>query len=657
MCDAPPSSGEPRQRPEPLTLAGSNLVFCSHTGVVVAVDVRTGKPAWAFRYPKSARPTVSASPRDLCPPLADAGRVFVAPADADRVYAVDADTGRELWAAGPTQVEQLLGVVRGRLICTVTEPTRGVRGLSVATGSHREPEGWACHDDPGLRSFGRGLVTGDKLLWPTPAGVFFLNPTDGTRLPAFLPHPHGNLAFADGILLVATPTELWGYVAPRHDLPERRKTAALHPASSTAADRLAEALADARKWDEADTRPEFLADRAERALIAGKPDVARDLLRHGLNAENAVAWRTRAAGRLLTLEPSGGGVAAMAKFFDRLNLPDDSANDWLTGPHGLPTRLRDLATRHFVAPDPRPPPMTESPSPTAIPPAFDLVAHHRLGADVRIVHETRFPTLGTFPLLPIAGATGLPGLAEASPRLLVTDGNHLFAYRPESDRPEWVAPLPAGLTVTHAAIWGERDRGGGAARGGAAAARHRANGVDLPTPRHRSAPRRPATARSIIGLGHLAAVAVKLRTGRSAIDRPRRRPSLTRPRPAVRPGGVGARLVRAVAVLAVPVPECSPVRRPVLRRRADCYCSFIDRPTLDDRRRDGAGEPHRPVGFGRLGRPPRRARSRPGGGRRRPGVGASVRAVTRSGELVERPGRGNEPSPAARRNSGHSPRG
>jgi outer membrane protein assembly factor BamB len=469
VCDSQ-APADPRYRHEPLTLAGGNVVFCSHTGVVVAVDARTGKPAWAFRYPKALRPPGPGSPRDLCPPVADGGRVFVAPADADQVIAMDAVTGQRLWQDGPLQVEQLLGVTRGRLVCTIAGPVRGIRGLSVVNGSYREPDGWAIHDDPELRSFGRGLVSDEFVLWPTKSELNLLSPETGERARPPVYCPHGNLVYADGVLLVATPTELWGYVAEREHVAERRAAATARPHDPEAARRLAVALADAGNWDEADkvirtaepaadparARAEWLADRAEREVAAGRPDEARKLLLQGLGDEYPAEWRVRAAGRLLTLEPAGGGEAAVGKFLAGLGRSADLAAGWLLGPDGVPVRLRDLAARHFGASIPRPPANGRSaPKP---PEEFDQGSLHRLAPGAAVVHETVFPSARCVPLLPFVGAAGLPGLGPevgGESLLLVADGTRVLAYHPGENAPAWEAVLPAGLAVTHATAAGD----------------------------------------------------------------------------------------------------------------------------------------------------------------------------------------------------------
>jgi hypothetical protein len=194
-------------------LVGDTLVYCTHAGAVAAVDTRTGKPVWALRYPRPARGWPGPRPqRDLCPPVADGGRVFVAPHDSDHLYALDAATGRVLWQAGALAVDQLLGVAGGKLIATISRPVPGIRGFDVTTGSDRPPHGWATHDDARLRSFGRGLVADNLVFWPTESGVFILNTADGRPARRPLVGTHGNLAFADGVLLVGTSVGVAGYV-------------------------------------------------------------------------------------------------------------------------------------------------------------------------------------------------------------------------------------------------------------------------------------------------------------------------------------------------------------------------------------------------------------------------------------------------------------
>ncbi len=210
------SGGEPngdvRHRHELLTLAGANILVAPQAGSVTALDGRTGQPAWEFRYESADRATLPRY-RDLCPPVASGGKVFLAPADRDHLFCVDAFTGRLIWDRDGVEVQHLLGVARGRLIATFGGQLKGLRGLSVRTGADTGPDGWTLHDQAGEITFGRGLVSDDAVVWPTRHGLAFVSPEDGRPLRQPIPGSFGNLTFADGLLLVATGTELWGYLA------------------------------------------------------------------------------------------------------------------------------------------------------------------------------------------------------------------------------------------------------------------------------------------------------------------------------------------------------------------------------------------------------------------------------------------------------------
>ena len=229
-----------------MTISGPNVVYCTDGGTVAALDAQTGRPAWEYRYPRNERATLPRY-RDLCPPLADGGRIYAAPADTDRLLCLDAFTGRLIWEREGVEVIHLLGVAKGRLIATFGGPVRGIRGLNLRTGADSGTGGWTIHDDGGELTFGRGLVTEEAIVWPTQHGLHFLDPSDGTplRSPIRGPRPpksgrnvplppeshqaFGNLCYADGVLVVTTATEVWGYVSEAKKLGDRRKAVDADP--------------------------------------------------------------------------------------------------------------------------------------------------------------------------------------------------------------------------------------------------------------------------------------------------------------------------------------------------------------------------------------------------------------------------------------------
>jgi outer membrane protein assembly factor BamB len=196
-------------RQELLTLAGNKVVFTTHSGLTVALERSTGRTAWAFRNPPAAKP--SNAIRDLCPPVYASGKVFIAPTDGDRLYALDAESGRLVWESAAGSVQNILGVADGKLIVAMSGPQKGIRGYRLSDGSTEEPFGWQNHDDPFLATYGKGIANENGILWPTMEKLYRLNPSDGSVQSLPKPGPHGNLAFGEGMLLVATPTEVWAY--------------------------------------------------------------------------------------------------------------------------------------------------------------------------------------------------------------------------------------------------------------------------------------------------------------------------------------------------------------------------------------------------------------------------------------------------------------
>lgn len=325
VSDSPMSLGtEGRARHELLTLVGRNVVFSSNDGAVIALDAATGRRAWGFRYPRSKKADTSRT-ADPNPAVAAAGRVFVAPVDAERVYALDAETGQLLWESGPTEGAQILGVAAGKVIVTVAGPVRGIRGLNVATGSYRYPDGWIQHDGGGYLSFGRGFVTDDAIIWPTRNGLYFLRTEDGSRI--WTPHatgtPFGNVVYADGVLVVVSPTQVWGYVSDRKRFGEPRS------------DR-----------DPIREKFEVLIETAERALVAGDRDTARQSLLVAAHKEFPKPLRAWAVARLLLLTPKADEGAQRPADLSAA-IAAELLGEWLIPPDGIPITLQTLLDRHL----------------------------------------------------------------------------------------------------------------------------------------------------------------------------------------------------------------------------------------------------------------------------------------------------------------------
>jgi outer membrane protein assembly factor BamB/tetratricopeptide (TPR) repeat protein len=267
--------GEARYRHHLLTLAGSRVVYCSHSGAVVALDALTGRRCWGVRYRRGDPNEQEDLPalHDLAPVLFAGGRLYVAPADSDQLLCLDPATGQTLWERKSLQVVHLLGVGQGRLIFSTPG---GLQAVDPEDGS--STDGWILPDSGGtLTPMGRGLLVGDLVLWPTapvpgkPWGaVYAVRQSDGRQPedPSLLHRiPAGNLAFANGCLAVTDRQTLSVYVPAGLQLPEREQDARREPTSAPALLELARAEANAGLTGralESFTRAERLATPTEK---------------------------------------------------------------------------------------------------------------------------------------------------------------------------------------------------------------------------------------------------------------------------------------------------------------------------------------------------------------------------------------------------------
>lgn len=201
-----------RARSPLLTVAGGNVIYGTDAGVIVALNGLSGKPAWAATYESRGQRGLPANllpvPRDVCPPVYAHGRVFVAPYDTEEIIALDAHTGGRLWdRPRVVEVVQLLGVIGNKLIFSADGVYRGIGAVEVATGQVDRQWG----DLTAAAPFGRGLILGDCVLFPTrDHGLAILN-HDGRPVYApalFQSLPGGNLSFGDGTLIIATGEHL-----------------------------------------------------------------------------------------------------------------------------------------------------------------------------------------------------------------------------------------------------------------------------------------------------------------------------------------------------------------------------------------------------------------------------------------------------------------
>ena len=352
LWSAESATDSTRQRHDLLTLAGPLVVHCTHSGAIIALDAATGRRAWAFRYRTNVpRAADGLLPRDLAPCLFANGHVYAAPADSDRIICLDAMTGEEIWESQPVQVVQLLGVSRGRLFATLGGFPRGIRCYDAVHGLPM----WTRPDEGDLATYGRGFLSDRWVFWPTRNGLRVLNQDDGEPIDAGSNTSQwGNLAFGEGCLIVATPTEIWGFVPDRLRLGEWEREANRHPSNAIARYRLALALAEDGQHEAAlaefyklegasddfflgsqvsdlarHRRFELLLQQAEREQRRERPDVAKKLLQEAAGEAFAWADRVRAASFLNRLDKS-----KLADFLGH----EELRSIWVTQAEGLPMR-------------------------------------------------------------------------------------------------------------------------------------------------------------------------------------------------------------------------------------------------------------------------------------------------------------------------------
>jgi cellulose synthase operon protein C len=206
------------------------LYVNTNLGAIAAVRVEDGQIAWLMHYPRLPWPSRDPDrsgrhyQRTLNPCLVAGDLVYAAPADSDRLFALDAITGHMRWttsAERAVDVRHLLGVGQGNLIASGER----LYWLDAATG---RPVGQYPPPDEPLgpetpRGFGRGVLAGDAVYWPTQGAIFVFDQTTQRTPRGWQPvgkdvielasrgAEGGNLIPAGSVLLIATNDTLYAF--------------------------------------------------------------------------------------------------------------------------------------------------------------------------------------------------------------------------------------------------------------------------------------------------------------------------------------------------------------------------------------------------------------------------------------------------------------
>jgi hypothetical protein len=196
-----------------LTCADGQVFHATGFGGVAALDARTGRIDWVVTYPAEDRPARARSDEarvGLMPPLYHEGTLFVKPDDADQILAIDAASGHVHWRrTTPGPIVHLLGVAGTRLLAGGNH----LWSIDVDTGTVRWRFGF---DDADGYGYGRGVIVGDQVVWPTHEEVFAVDLATGQmrrrlRLYESLGLSGGNIIAAGNRLLITGPDHLTAF--------------------------------------------------------------------------------------------------------------------------------------------------------------------------------------------------------------------------------------------------------------------------------------------------------------------------------------------------------------------------------------------------------------------------------------------------------------
>ncbi len=196
-----------------MTLSGGRLYYNTNLGAVAALRADDGRILWLSQYPRATRGDLARlAPhwqRGLNPCLLSDETLYVAPADSPRIFALDALTGIMLWQTGD-EVEDAAG-----LLGTTDDWLLAGGGRLYWIGRKEEDRGRVRHVWPDAverPGYGRGLLAGDDVLWPTRDALTLFDARSARPRKIYdlaaLGASGGNLLVAGGHLIVATEREL-----------------------------------------------------------------------------------------------------------------------------------------------------------------------------------------------------------------------------------------------------------------------------------------------------------------------------------------------------------------------------------------------------------------------------------------------------------------
>lgn len=234
-----------------LTLDRETLYFNTNLGAVASLSTRDGALHWITLYRRAKEGSLNAPAahfyRDLNPCIYYQGKLLVAPSDSERIFAFDAHDGQLLWETPhPEDAVHLLGVGGGNLLAS------GDRLWWIDVESGKLAARWP--EDPSLRGYGRGLLVGDEVYWPTRKDIYVCGQRSGRperTIPISAKYADltgGNLLMADGYLLIATSDALVAFSQYSRLQDRLENEITLHPSAALPRYELACCYESLGKW-------------------------------------------------------------------------------------------------------------------------------------------------------------------------------------------------------------------------------------------------------------------------------------------------------------------------------------------------------------------------------------------------------------------------
>lgn len=217
-----------------LTLDHETLFYNSNLGAIASMAARDGSINWVMCYPRvegfpAAKPERSERHffRDLTPCLVHQGQIVCAPADSDRIFSLDAASGEVLWTLPPGDAvdaihllgaeDKYLAVSGDYLYWIDLEIGQVVTQFPAALPMG---PGLAL---PGKRGWGRGLLVGNRIAFPTQNAVYLFDISPKAVPPLFEPtlvetidlrarmSGGGNMLLSHDRLVIATAEKLMAF--------------------------------------------------------------------------------------------------------------------------------------------------------------------------------------------------------------------------------------------------------------------------------------------------------------------------------------------------------------------------------------------------------------------------------------------------------------